>query len=69
MPSPPRRNQWTRLDRLRRACRQKEEARWSGWLQSLTDAELEDLIRLGEIREAAAEGLLTDDAWTQGLDQ
>lgn len=63
---PPLRNPWTRLDRVYQACRQKEEAAYNGWLQRLTDEELDELIRVWEIRAAVAEGLLPDDVWTQG---
>ena len=63
--SPPLRNPWTRLDRVYRACRQKEEAAYNGWLQRLTDEELDELIRVWEIRVAVDAGLLPDDAWTQ----
>ena len=62
---PPLRNPWTRLDRVYQACRQKEEAAYNGWLQSLTDEELDELIRVWEIRVAVDAGLLPDDAWTQ----
>ena len=62
---PPLRNPWTRLDRVYRACRQKEEAAYNGWLQRLTDEELDELIRVWEIRVAVDAGLLPDDAWTQ----
>ena len=53
------------LARVWRACQQKEEAACNGWLRSWTDEELDELIRVWEIRAAIAEGLLPDDAWTQ----
>lgn len=63
--NPPLRNQWTRLDRVWQACQQKQEASYAGWLRGLTDEELDDLIRAGDICRAVSEGLLPQDAWTE----
>lgn len=59
------RSRWTRLGRVYQACQAQEEAAYNKWLRGLTDEELEELVRLGNVCEAVAEGLLPDDAWTQ----
>ncbi len=60
----------TRLHRLSQAAQAKTEKeveraehRYSEWLRSLTDEELDEELRLAELRQSIENGLVPESAW------